>query len=81
MPPVGGITTGKDLKQIRVSLRLSLRQFALIVDVSYSLVGHYEKGRRQLPAETARHIETQLTEYCQQQIQTYQQLLKLYTNC
>lgn len=79
MSAVGSITSGKDLKQIRMSLRLSLRQFALIVDVSYSLVAHYEKGRRHLPGETARHIEEQLVAYCQQQIQTYQQMLKLYT--
>lgn len=70
--------TGRDLKEIRLGMHLSLREFALVVGVAYSLVAHWESGRRQLPEQDAVYVRARLREYSLQQIAFYQDVITVH---
>jgi transcriptional regulator with XRE-family HTH domain len=70
--------TGRDLKEIRLGMRMSLREFALLLGMSYGLIAHWEKGRRQLPEADAIHIKSRLKEYAEQQIGFFHDMILVH---
>ncbi len=76
--PAEGLSSS-DLRQIRTGLRLTVREFASVVDVSWSLVGHWENERRDVPPDMDQLIRDRVDAYCLMQIAHLVEIRKLYT--